>query len=227
MRNIKAICFDLDDTLWDMRPVILNAERSLYEWFSVHFPRVAERYSAADIRDLRMSAATRWPDLAHDLTELRLRVLREIAASTGYGEDMVAGAFEVFFAARNDVDVYGDVEPALVSLGEAFSLFALSNGNADLQQIGLARLFDGIYTARIMGVAKPDQRFFTEAARRAGYAPDQMLHVGDNPLNDIVVARESGMTPVWLNRSGSDWPLDDAEPEYQIDDLRALVELLA
>ena len=29
---IRAITFDLDDTLWDNRPVIMAAERSLYDY---------------------------------------------------------------------------------------------------------------------------------------------------------------------------------------------------
>lgn len=40
----KAILFDLDDTLWPIAPVILQAEQTLHAWLQAHAPRVAERF---------------------------------------------------------------------------------------------------------------------------------------------------------------------------------------
>jgi 2-haloalkanoic acid dehalogenase type II len=226
LKNLRAICFDLDDTLWDMAPVIPRAEQRLYDWYAENYPRVIEHYSPRQIRHLRLAASKRWPELRHDLTELRLRILREIAVTTGYDEQMASAAFDVFFAARNDVTLYEDVVPVLQQLGESFALYALSNGNADLQAIGIAAHFAGIYTAREMGVAKPDLRFFTEAARRCGLPVEEMLHVGDHPENDVVAARRSGMPAVWLNRTGADWSHSADQPDATVTNLHELVAVL-
>jgi 2-haloalkanoic acid dehalogenase type II len=226
MKKIRAICFDLDDTLWDMRPVIPRAERLLYEWFAVNYPRVVSTYTPDEIRELRLAASKKWPELQHDLTELRIRMLRQIAVAAGYDETMVAGAFEVFIQARNDVTVYSDVVPVLTRLAETYRLFALSNGNADLEKIGIAEYFVGIFSACDMGVAKPDGRFFVKAAARCELNMDEMLHVGDHPENDILAAQKMGMPAVWVNRLDAHWPKPDCSPDYEIADLNGLVRLM-
>jgi putative hydrolase of the HAD superfamily len=226
MKNIRTVCFDLDDTLWDLSPVIPRAEDRLYAWFGDYYPRVVEAYTAEDIKALREAATRRWPEQRHNLTELRLRILRIIANTAGYDEQMVQGAYEVFLAARNDVTLYDDVIPVLERLAESYKLVALSNGNADLKRIGIAGYFSEIYSARDIGVAKPDRRFFAEASLRCGVAAATMLHVGDHPENDIAAAQEVGMVTVWLNRNAQVWPLDSCHPDYEISGLHDLVSLL-
>ena len=226
MNNIRAICFDLDDTLWDMRPVIPRAEKLLYEWFAANYPRVVAAYTPAELRAVRLAANEQWPELRHDLAELRTRVLRQIAATAGYDETMVAEAFAVFIQARNDVVVYADVVPTLEKLAQTYSLLALSNGNADLEKIGIAGYFSDICSASELGVAKPDQRFFVAAAARWDFSLDEMLHVGDHPENDIAAAQRAGMTTVWMNRAAAPWPLTDCSPDYEVADLHGLESLL-
>ena len=226
MKKIRAICFDLDDTLWDMRPVIPRAEQLLYEWFAANYPRVVAAYTPDDMRALRLAANKQWPELRHNLTELRIRMLGQIAATTGYDKTMVTGAFEVFLQARNDVTVYADVVPVLTTLASSHKLFALSNGNADLKKIGLAKYFSGIFYAIDMGVAKPDGKFFVAAAAHCNFRLEEMLHVGDHPENDIVAAQKIGMSAVWVNRADVRWPKTDCLPDYEVADLHGLVCLM-
>ena len=94
--------------------------------------------------------------------------------------------------------------------------------------VSVDRLFSGfdfVIDSHLVGVAKPDPEFFAEAARRAGLSLEQMVHVGDHPVNDIAVARRSGMTTVWVNRSGQEWPLDEDEPDHEVRDLAAVAEI--
>ena len=226
MKNVRVICFDLDDTLWDLRPVIPRAEKRLYEWFAANYPRVIECFTQEDIRELRMAATEKWPELRHDLTELRLRILHEVAEVAGYDEAMVTSAFDVFITARNDVEVYADVVPVLEQLAQSYKLVAMSNGNADLERIGLADYFAATYTAREMGVAKPDHQFFNEASLRCGVSAAEMLHIGDHPLNDVVTPQRVGMSAIWLNRNEQEWPQEYGMPDHQITGLHELLSLL-
>ncbi len=95
----------------------------------------------------------------------------------------------MFFAERNRVEFYDDVLPALRRLRSRYRLFALSNGNADLGRCGIAHLFDGHITARSAGAAKPDARIFAALLQEAGVAAAQVLHIGDDPLADVVGRR--------------------------------------
>lgn len=226
MRGIRVICFDLDDTLWNLAPVIAQAEHLLYLWLDEYYPRVTAAYSSADLIRLRMLATSRWPEFQHDPSELRIRTLRQIADATGYDENMVTGAYAVFFDARNKVQLYDDVVPVLQQLSTSHRLIALSNGNADLRRIGIADLFDSVFSARDLGVAKPDSRFFLSAAEHCNAELHEMLHVGDHPENDIAAAGYTGMQTVWINRTGVKWPLPDSQPHYEIENLTQLQQLL-
>ena len=163
--DIRAVAFDLDNTLWDVGPVILRAEQSLHEWLRRHCPRIAERVSIEDMRAARERLARSEPHNAHDFTYLRLTALAAHARECGYGQEVAERAFEVFFAARNEVQPYADVQPALERLRKRYKLASLSNGNADLVLIGLASLFSVSLNARQIGAAKPHPRCFEQLAR--------------------------------------------------------------
>ncbi len=209
-----------------MAPVIPRAERHLHRWFAVHYPGVADAYTPERLHEVRHEVGERYPELRHDLSALRLRMLRQVFREAGYSEEPAAEAFAVFQAARNDVMLFDDVVPALRSLAATHRLFALTNGNASLEAIGISDCFEAIITARELGVAKPEPAFFTAALARAGLEAGESLHVGDHPENDIRAAQAVGMPTLWLNRKGHAWLLDDATPDHELDSLAALPELL-
>ena len=53
MLRIRALTFDLDDTLWDNRPVMLAAEQALYDWLSTNYPRISQGYTLEELAALR------------------------------------------------------------------------------------------------------------------------------------------------------------------------------
>jgi putative hydrolase of the HAD superfamily len=204
---VKVISLDLDDTLWAIAPVIDAAETRLLEWLREHHPRAVAGHDAASMRELRVRVALRHPEHSHDLTFLRRRALADHFAPAGQAADAaVEAAMEVFLRERNRVNLYDDVRPALVRLRARHRLFALSNGNADLTRCGLDDLFDGHVTAAAAGAAKPDPRIFDHLVRAAGVDRAHVLHIGDDPLADVVGAMQAGMQAIWLNRDARPWP---------------------
>ena len=227
MQNIRAICFDLDNTLWDLDPVIPRAERRLYSWFEDYYPRVPQRFAPETIPELRLRMLRDNPGLRHDLTELRLKTLRYIAAEAGYDAAMADEAFRVFQTERNAVELYDDVLPVLEHFVTSHTLLALTNGNADLDAIGIRHYFVTLFTAREIGAAKPDARVYEVLCAESGLRPEQILHVGDDPENDIVAAARAGLRTVWINRRQQQWEHSEGEPDYVATDLLQLKELFA
>lgn len=206
MLQIRAISLDLDDTLWPIEPVILRAEQRLDAWLQQHCPAAAAQFPIAQMRALRDRISAEHPHLSHDFTAQRLLSLRAALEPHGYGEEHVADAFAEYFAARNEVDCYPDAVPALERLARRFALVSISNGNADLERIGLARYFKHSISARVVGVAKPHAGIFAAACAQLKLAPEEVMHVGDDPHLDVAGARAAGMRCVWINRNGTAWP---------------------
>jgi len=85
-KPIKAITFDLDGTLWDLEPVIAEADRKLHEWFALHYPAISSAFSIYDMGQLRTKLLKQDPTLRHDVTELRkssIRIAAEGARDRG------------------------------------------------------------------------------------------------------------------------------------------------
>lgn len=204
--RIKAIALDLDDTLWPIWPTIRRAEEALHGWLSQRAPATAGVFADAQaLRTIREEVGATRPDLRTDLSALRRESIRLALRRAGDDEALAEPAFEVFFAERQRVEFFDDALPALAQLAARYPLVSLSNGNADLQRVGLSPYFRAAVSAQSAGVAKPDARIFHEAARTVGVASHEVLHVGDDAHLDVVGAVGSGMQAVWVNREGHDW----------------------
>ena len=219
---MRAIAFDLDNTLWDVEPVLQRAEAQLAAWLQAHCPRISERVTLADMRAARERLASREPHNAHDFTYLRIAALAEHARSCGYDERIAHEAFEVFFVARNQVEVFADVAPGLARLSRRFRLASLSNGNADLERIGLKGLFSLSLNARQIGAAKPARRCFEALAQQLGLTPKQILYVGDDPQLDVAAASEAALRTGWMNRRALPWPAQLAPADLTVSDCTQL-----
>ena len=206
LHPVRAVAFDLDNTLWDVGPVLERAELRLHAWLSEHCPRIPERVSREQMRAARESLARDEPHNAHDFTYLRVAALARHARECGYDEEVALRAFEVFFAARNDLDLFPDVRPALERLQSRYPLATLSNGNADLARIGLAEFFVLSLNARQIGVGKPHPHCFERLAHDLRLEPHDILYVGDDPVLDVEAARAAGLKTAWVNRFAQQWP---------------------
>jgi putative hydrolase of the HAD superfamily len=223
---IRAVCFDLDNTLWDIGPVLDRAEGILADWMRGRYPRIPERFTPADIRAARAALMREMPHQAHDLAFLSRENLARLAAAVGYERDMAQEAFDVWHAARNQCVPFDDVLPALEKLKPRYRLATLSNGNADLGKIGIAHHFEIRLHAAALGCAKPDARAYGALADALTLQPAEILFVGDEPQADIAGPRSVGMQTVWVNRSGHAWPAELPAADHVVADLHGLVTLL-
>jgi len=231
MGRLQLVCFDLDNTLWHVEPVLVRAERETWRWLVERVPELAVAVDAAWIRAKRDALLRERPDYVHDLTALRRDAMRHTLLAAGVPEGDAAtvarDAMEVFLELRNQVVFFPDVLDTLERLHRRYMLAALSNGNADLARIGAGGLFDIVLSAESVGRAKPDPAMFQRALERAQVKACRAVHVGDHPEHDVRAARCAGLHAVWANPLGLPRPatLPDDVPAFA--DFGALEQLLA
>ncbi len=224
--RIKAITLDLDDTLWPIWPTIERAEKALHAWLSINAPMAAALFSTPEaLRAIRMDMTQQRPDLKSDLSALRRESIRLALDRAGENPALAEAAFEVFFAERQNVVFYPDTLPALEFLAARYRLVSVSNGNADLARVGLAKFFHASISAREFGVGKPDPRIFHAASGAMDLAPEAVLHVGDDMLLDVLGAQNAGMQAAWANRTEAMWPHEKA-PDFEFYSLAELCDAM-
>jgi HAD superfamily hydrolase (TIGR01509 family) len=161
-----------------------------------------------------VSAEPAWRSapVANVRREAARRVLEPYRADTAEHIDEVMEAYEE--ARDRAMTVYPDVPESLAALSAlGITLVAASNGNVDLDRVGLAEHISGTYYAVDAGVTKPDLRFFTGALAQFGIEPSAAVFVGDRLDNDYLPARAAGMHAILLDRhsaAGAETDVTDA-----------------
>ena len=88
--------------------------------------------------------------------------------------------------------------------------------------------FDEMIVTGDYGIHKPDRKIFDIMRERLGLSPEEMVYVGDNPVNDIKGARDAGWKTIWMNSTGY-WdkkiPRADREIQSITEILRAVKSL--
>jgi len=179
-------------------------------------------YPVEAMRELRERLYHAHPHLHHDLSALRRLTLHEALRTSGASLDLLEPAYEVFYAARNQVECYPDAIDALALIAALVPVAALSNGNADLERIGLAHHFAFQLGSREHGAAKPEASIFHAACTRLGVAPAKVLHVGDHVDMDVA----AGLRGCWNNRDAATWTHPQLQPDLQFDTLTGLADWL-
>ncbi|MGO1542340.1 MAG: HAD family hydrolase [Luteimonas sp.] len=223
---VRAITLDLDDTVWPFAPIGERIERALDDWLREHCPRTAERFPIPAMRKLRTRVYQENAHLAHDMSALRRLCIERALREAGDDIAHVDAAYEVFFAARNEVECYPDSVAALERIAARVPIAALTNGNADLGRIGLQRHFVFQLGAGEHGKAKPSPCIFHAACKRLDCDHGQVLHVGDHIESDVAGAARAGLRSCWINREGRSWRHDEITPDLEFDSLAGLADWL-
>ncbi len=205
LKDVAALTLDLDDTLWDFDAAVRGAETALYRWLLQHAPLTAAVLAEpASLRHFRQRMAMNHPELTDRPALLRKASIHEVLRLAGEDPALSEQGYAVFYAARQRVTLFEDALPALEWMSHRYPIVALSNGNADLETIGIRHFFREALFSADLGIAKPDPRMFEIAADALKIAPAQILHIGDDWQLDVQGALSAGFRAAWLVRTAPD-----------------------
>lgn len=229
---VRAMTFDLDDTLYDNRPVMDKTEEAVIAFIRQYDQRFSE-LPADYITAFRNRVRRQHPEIYHDVSRWRILSWRSFFLHYGYTAALAqigANAVMAHFAQwRSRIDIPQSTHDTLALLAEKIPLAAITNGNMEPEKCGLADYFTFILRAGADGRSKPFCDMYQTAAQRLMLPLGNILHVGDNLNTDVEGALRSGMQTCWINLDGRD-VYHDAEtrllPHIEITQLDSLVGLL-
>jgi len=225
--TIKLITFDLDNTLWHTDPVIVRAEQILWDWIQLHCPTATERFDPLSLHALKVQIAEQNPQLRDKLSQLRLEFLYQVFSACDcppvQAREFAQQGFAEFLTARNAVELFPSALSMLQQLKADYQIIALSNGNSDLNVIGINHLFDAHFHAENVARAKPHDDMFIAAMKQAGVSANECIHIGDHPEQDVLAAQQLGIKTVWANLLQQDWPQDLPSADHEINHLDQLI----
>ena len=217
---IKLITFDLDDTLWDNGPVIRRAVQEGYDWLLSRCPELVGSHDVKTLDRMKDEIKSTMPGLVHRISESRVVGMKKALINVGYGEveaeKIAREAFDVFHHWRHKVDFFDGVEETLSHLAKQYPLAVITNGNADVNKLGLGEYFEFCVNSEDMNRSKPDPVMFQRALDIAGIAPENTVHIGDNLISDVRGAAEVGMKTIWFNPDQTPLGADDLAPDFMV-----------
>lgn len=200
LQPIRAMTFDLDDTLYENTSVIVNAERSLMEFMHQQYP--ATRYVDKGFWRIHQKAhVLANPSLKNDMGELRRLTLETGFRKLGlWGDELntlTTLCFEHFYFQRSNFTLNRNIHSLLKILAERLPLVAITNGNVNLQQIGIDQYFSRCFKASVELPMKPHKAMFDAAQTYLNIPHGNILHIGDNLPKDIYGALKAGYQAAW------------------------------
>jgi putative hydrolase of the HAD superfamily len=130
-----------------------------------------------------------------------------VEAAPSIGELDRDNFFEVayeHFAESGVWELYPDVFQILQPSKDRFQLAVISNFDGRLrlilEHLGISKFFSHVFVSSEIGADKPDPVIFRRALEFMRLAPEEVLHVGDDPVRDWEAASEAGLATFHLER---------------------------
>ncbi len=230
--TIAALTFDLDDTLYDNRPVIDRPMQEALNFVRGYHPALVN-FDARMLQSWRDELLQCEPEIYHDVTEWRWRALEHGLRKAGLtAQEATAGADAAmanFAEWRSRIDVPQETHDTLTKLAQKWPLVAITNGNAQPELFGLSGYFEFVLRAGPDGRSKPYADMYHLAADKLNVPLGEILHVGDDLTTDVAGAIRCGMQACWIKPENADL-MQTADsrllPHVEISRLASLTSLI-
>lgn len=232
MQNIKAIFFDIDDTLYS----------------TYHFARAARLSSVQGMIDvgLNMDVDECFKEYMETIDEfgsnygshidkMLKRIPRERYEGVNPAVIIAAGVVSYHKTKAKGLVPYDDVVEVFkilhrhkVKIGIITEGWQIKQAEK-LVRLGLLDYIDShlIFITDQIGIGKKNPKLYLRAAQESGFAPSECVQVGDNPLKDIDPANKAGFITVFCRRSGKHKDKDgETLPDYTITNMWELFSIL-
>ncbi|WNO59721.1 HAD-IA family hydrolase [Rheinheimera sp. MMS21-TC3] len=227
LQPIQTLSFDLDDTLYNNKPVIAAAEHAMLQALGQQLPSKIKTDNAFWLQQRQLLAIAN-PEIRHDLGRWRLLSLEagllRLKFNQTDAKNIADIAYSAFLQQRTNISVDIKIKQLLAELAKYYKLIAITNGNACIDKMDIGHWFEFSLQAGPDGRMKPYSDLFLNAAKQLKLAPAQILHIGDSHRADVIGALNAGCQTAWLDHHNSSISI---LPHIRLTDVHMLKGLIA
>lgn len=224
---MKALIFDLDDTLYNqIQPFKRAVEQfnllplkqleALYLAFRYQADELFEAsvkgtLSMKDMHTYRMRAAFR--DMGMDITNEMAYAIQEAYAYQQGHLELTTGSKELFAYCQEKGIAVG-----LITNGPHLHQMK------KIQNLNLHRFIPEhlMLISGQVGMTKPDTGIFRLMEKRLNLNPEDICYLGDSYENDVIGAKAAGWKAIWFNHRGRSVTDHSYTPDYTVTDFKAV-----
>ncbi|HCM0978812.1 TPA: HAD family hydrolase [Vibrio parahaemolyticus] len=235
---LKAIFFDMDETLCGTSLADKAAGQKFAAWIQQTYPQVSDPQAFLQryLQGVYKKLNAEFPQLVAllpDENAFRCGLIQTILAENGIHIDaeQAQQAQHYFDSARMGAfTFFPGVKEMLTDLRKHYKLVVITNGPIFSQHPKLkATQMDEWVDHIIVGGEEPEEKpaasIFQKALNLVDIKPEEALHIGDSLAADIAGANNMGILSVWVNATGASNPTE-ITPNFEIRETVELKEIL-
>jgi putative hydrolase of the HAD superfamily len=225
MSKLKAIIFDLDDTLYSERDFVLSGFQAVADWGGIHLG-VAKELGYATLANLyyqgvRNNTFNQWLEI-HGVQSA----------------EIVPQLLHIYRQHLPTISPFPESINLLETIANSYKIGLVSDGYLAVQQqkwtaLGLDPFFDAVVFSDSLGRAnwKPSTAPFESVLAALNISPAQSVYIGDNPLKDFFGARQLGMFTIQFTHPKSEYgevqpPSSDHSAHFRINSLTEVLSTI-
>lgn len=225
-RPIRAVLFDLDDTLIAFDAVTEKSWRQVCSEHESHAGSITGTSLAAEIR---VHSEWFWSDPERhrsgrlNLIDARRTIVTRAFAALGLHESDAITLADRYSQVRFDnIHLLEGASEVLARLAARdIPLVLVTNGDSagqreKIRRFDLARYFRAILVEGELGFGKPDPRVYETALGFLGIDASEVCMVGDNLTWDVGAPQQAGIRGVWIDRKSEGVPRDGGVTPWRV-----------
>lgn len=231
MSELKAVLFDIDDTLFSTTEFARRARLNAVRAMVAAGLQVPEETVVRELEEVLREFGSNYD---HHYDKLLMRLPSEAHAGVNPALIVTAGVVAYHDTKFQELRPFADVPPFLEALrGAGLRTGIITHGLTTKQAEKLIRLklvplldSNAIFISDQVGISKPNPKLYAAALRKLGLAGPEVMYVGDNLLNDIAPPGSLGIATVWARRAARDREVEGITPDHTVDDFKQLADIL-
>ncbi len=201
---IKAVIFDLDDTLYDYETINQQAMEVVYQKFaqileiSLDEFKEAFQWGKQETKRTMHDCASRHNRIIYFQKASEYLQINPIKYSLDMYETYWGYMLEHMTLFPGVLEMFEHLKRDNIKIAVCTDLTAHIQ-HRKLKKLGIWKYIDVLVTSEEADAEKPDKRMFELVIKKLHMHPQELVYVGDNFKKDIIGSKDAGILPIWFN----------------------------